>query len=421
MTKYFLQIVFLLIFKGTVLAQVDQIRLDTGFDASDSISTILLPSQEDLIGMIRRFSVQGEGVQAGGIITSIFNEALDSITVTATVNGSEIMVTLTDKGIFYLDRLGSGTLLDIHISHPEYHPYDTSFVVSREGPVVLGIQLVPKYKILLRGRVYSGKMPLENADVTVRYENMEFTVKTRGCYYDEDDFWNCLYHGMFKVELIATDPEDSIFFKVKKAGMKDLDYGMKFNEYTGEIMELHMRYESKLPVVPKENIALKLSFPLLSADNDWFVDLSYTRLVNTTSLRRLGLGLDLSLFVTTVTVEHPTLEGLGPSYYDSSYISLTIGPSAQFWLTVPEARNFGTYIGAVLAWHVGKPEVVFQPCIGSRLFLDLNKSISFELRYASFSEDIVNYSFNYYGNAYSSIKTQQLEKLHMNIGIQVIF
>ena len=97
---------------------------------------------------------------------------------------------------------------------------------------------------------------------------------------------------MFKQELTADEASDSIYIELNYEGMKPLTRGMTFNEYQGDIMELQMKYESILPVVPMNSINLKLSFPFMSKDKDWFVSMSYYRLVNEKSLRRLGYGMD---------------------------------------------------------------------------------------------------------------------------------
>ena len=54
-------------------------------------------------------------------------------------------------------------------------------------------------------------MPLEGVDVEIRHGMEKYTMQTKGCYYDKDNYWNCLYDGMFKMELTTTDPGDSIF------------------------------------------------------------------------------------------------------------------------------------------------------------------------------------------------------------------
>lgn len=169
------------------------------------------------------------------------------------------------------------------------------------------------------------------------------------------------------------------------------------------------------------NISFKLSFPFLSSEKDWFVDIAYYRLLNATNLRRFAIGLDANMFITSLTDEIETLEGLESSEYDSSYVTGTIGPSALFWFISPENRKFGSYAGCTFAWNIGRPEIVFQPVLGTRYFLDQNKAFSLELRYAKFNDDIVQYTFNYYGNAYKTESTQIFNKLHLNLGIQVVF
>lgn len=421
MMKYCVHFIILVLLAGRVYAQFNESGSSTGFMVRDSISMQKILKDAELNRYIEQNSAMGEGIVIGGSISSIFHEVIDSAILNIYANGTAIQTALCTKGLFILSSVSVGSLVDIRVLHPEFHVFDTSFIVGHTNPIVLNFQLVPKYKILVRGRVFSGNLPLDGTNVKVSYGEKQYNLLTRSCYYDEENYWNCLYNGMFKVDLIADNPEDSIRFMLTKSGMKSLEFTMRFKDYTGEIMKLKMRYNNKLPSIPLNEVSLKLSFPVLSSDEDWFVDISYYRLINETNLRRFALGLDANMFITNVTSEIETLDGLEPSGYDSSYVSATIGPSLLFWFIPPDNRKFGSYAGCLFAWNIGRPEIVFQPFIGTRYFLDQNKAFSLELRYAELQDDIYQYEFNYYGNAYRSSATQTFKKFHLNFGIQVVF
>jgi hypothetical protein len=226
---------------------------------------------------------------------------------------------------------------------------------------------------------------------------------------------------MFKLELTADDPGDSIRIFLRKEGLRPYDYSMTFNEYKGEIMQMRMKYESRLPVIPGNNLNLKLGFPFLSVGEDWFVSLSYYRLINKAKLKRLAYGIDANMYITNVTVSHPTFDGLEHAEADSSYISTFLGPSVLFWIRSPEQRVLSSCAGVTLALEMESRVFTPQFFVASRWFLDLNKAISLELRYCEFDMDVTHYVFNPYGNAYKSEISEKFTKVHATLGIQIVF
>ena len=404
-----------------IFAQTDEIWLDTGFEGNDTTLSHATVSNEEIMEFIDTSKFPKGNIPAGGAILSIFHETVDSAAIRLMIDGVSQEVEYSREGFFIMPGIQANKLIDITVVHPDYHNFDTSFVPVTQQPIAMRISLTPKYKILLRGRVFAGNVPIAGAEVDVTYREKTYHLKTLDCYYDEEDFWNCLYHGMFKISITAEDPQDSVFFTIRSSGMRPMEYGMRISEYQGDIMEFSLRYQSKLPQIPVNDISLKLSFPFMSVQNDWFVDLSYFRLLNAEALRRFAIGLNVNMFITTVSVEHDVLQGLSQGRYDSSYVSVTLGPAVQFWIFPPERRNFGTYAGCAFNWHTGSTEFSIQPYLGTRFFLDLNKAVSLEIRYATLNESIVHYDFNYYGNAYSYRVDEKLEKLHVNLGLQIVF
>ncbi len=392
---------------------------DGGFE--DTLSTDRLLTLDEINEYIKSLPHGDADKIIGGYVSSIFYESIDSAKIEVVIDGKYTSVAYSNNGLFsYACTLG-GKVLDLHISHPDFHPFDTTILLNSTTFHVMHIVLEPKFKILLRGRVFAGNMPLEGVDVEIKHAGVSNKFKTLGCYYDSENYWNCLYDGMFKADLTTDNPDDSILLLLHKEGMKPLRYGLVFNEYTGEVMQLKMKYEGVLPMIPLNNLSLKLGFPFTSIESDWFVSLSYYRSINTHILRRLALGVEGNMYISNIAVTHTTFPGLEPSSADSSYIIGFIGPSALIWIIPPEIRYFSTYAGITIAKGINSTAFAYQPFIGTRMFLDMNKAISVEVRYTEFDQEIVHYIFNPYGNAYRYTEKERLVKLHANIGVQITF
>jgi hypothetical protein len=414
---YFL---FFLVFSG--YSQVDEIWSEANVsNKKDSTSLRQNYTVEQVEQFVRsRTSEPGEYI-LGGSISNIFHESVDSVKIVIRIDGGITDSLIADNGLFCISIPAKGSLIDLSLSHPDYHEKDTTILFVGADTIVMFLFLEPKYKILLRGRVYAGNMPLEGVDVTIQHASNLYNLVTKGCFYDKERYWNCLFDGMFKLNLTTEDPTDSIYITLTRKGMRPYKTGMIFSEYTGEIMDLKMKYESILPNVSYNSVNFKLSLPVLSLDDDWFVSFSYYRLLNNNRLRRIAYGIEANTYITTVSVTHNTFRGLEPSRSDSSYIDAFVGPSVLFWFIAPEKRFFSTYGGCTFSYNINKPALVFQPFVGSRLFIDLNKAISLELRYCEYKTDIVHYSFNPYGRASRYTVEDTFDKLNANLGIQIVF
>jgi hypothetical protein len=393
---------------------------DNSEELTDTLFRPLIISQEKIDSFVGSQKPE-KGIIIGGYISSIFHETIDSAKIKWTINGGESSEVQCRNGLFYFTENIDKGVIDITVSHPDYHPIDTTILIGNSQVYILSLALEPRYKILLRGRVYTGNIPLEGVNVEIRHLSESYKMKTIGCYFDSDDYWNCLYNGMFKFSIITDNPDDSIQIILNKEGLKKHVHGMTIHEYQGEIMNLTMHYENKLPKVPFNNLNLKLGFPFMSINSEWFVSLSYYRLINKQSLRRFAYGMEGNMYVSNISVTHNTFPGLDEAQEDSSYIDGFIGPSVLFWLLPPERRYFSTFAGVTLALNLNGMIPSLQPFLGTRFFLDMNKAISLELRYCEFNRDIVHYTFNPYGNADHYIESDKLTKFHVNIGIQIAF
>jgi hypothetical protein len=422
MTKFFNWIIVLLILFRPGYSQISEFRDDSGFER-DSLQNLQPLSVAGLKDYIRSQPVVEGNSLIGGQVASVFHELVDSALISVDIDGIPVENIRTTKGLFVVRAPAPGkeSLLDIRVTHPDFHAYDTSFVFSGNEPLILNIKINPKHKILLRGRVYAGNIPLEGVNVEIMHEGKKYFLKTRGCFYDDEDYWNCLFDGMFKQELIAENPEDSIQLLLTSTGMKPYSMRMKFSDYSGEVMHIKMKYAPKIPEMPVSNLNLKLAFPFATSDNDWFVAISYYRLLNAGNLKRVALGLDASMYVSTVNTTYPTLPGLEPSTSDSSYITGFIGPSLLVWVISPDRRKFSTYAGCTFSIQLSETQFVIQPFIGTRYFLDINKAVNLEIRYSEYDRDVIHYEFNPYGNITKYAVSEHFVKFHVNLGVQIIF
>ena len=75
----------------------------------------------------------------------------------------------------------------------------------------------------------------------------------------------------------------------------------------------------------------------------------------------------------------------------------------------------------VFSFKFNDAEFVYQPFAGVRFFLDMNKSISIDIRYLTYHFDAKRYSFNYLGNADSYDINKSDERLIINLGLQICF
>jgi hypothetical protein len=427
MIRYYFYLFLLFSFSIYCHSQVDKSRPDSGFEEKDNSTYQKNYTEREIKEYVTKVGKSTRSTVIGGLIASIFHEPVDSVAIGFFVEKEFKDSLFCFQGLFRfpVSQNDSGKLIGLHFNHPDYFPYDTSFIYNTIEPVILSINLRPRLKIALRGRIFAGNMPLEGVKVEIKNKDKIYQMVTRGCFYDKEDYWNCLYDGMFKQDLQFEKPSDSIVISFNKEGMKPLTLGMQVKEFGGEIMELKMKYTSKLPFIPKNDLSLKLGFPFTTSKNDWFIDLAYFRSLKINNFNRLSVGLDANMILTnvsnTVSVSDSIFPGKGVAVSDSSYISEFIGPSCLLWLTPPENRYFSTYMGLTAAFNINNHEFSFQPFIGTRVFLDLNKAISIELRHVSYNLDVVHYTFNPYGNAYRNMQLTDFNEYIFDIGIQVVF
>ncbi len=359
-----------------------------------------------------------------GQVLNIFNEPVDSVKILTRINEFKDSLYCNYDGIFRINlpffEKYTGKKINLEFHNDDYKYFDTTFFYFPvKDPVSLKVRLIPKYKILLKGRIFIANVPLEDVDVSISHNDVIHNVKTLNCYYDDEDYWNCLYLGMFKSEIVTEDPEDSIYMKFSKVGYKSQEHKLKFADYSGELMRFRMNYADTVPYLPDNNLGLKIAWPVRPEAN-WFLGLSYYRLLKTGNFKRVAAGIEASLATSRETVKYETLPGIEENF-DSIYVTGFAGPSVLLFFTRPYIRRFSTFAGCTFAFAFNNGEVAFQPFAGTRFFLDMNKSISLGIRYLSYHYELKRYNFNYLGQPDSYFNDKLEERLIVNMGLQICF
>lgn len=359
-----------------------------------------------------------------GQVLNIFNEPVDSVKVITSIDEFKDSAYSNYDGFYKLNlpsfEKPRGRSMNLEFHKNDYKYFDTTFFyVPKKDFGPIKVKLVPKYKILLKGRIFVANIPLEDVDVTVIHNEDIDKVRTLNCYYDKENYWNCLYLGMFKSEIVTENPEDTVYLKFSKEGYKSQEHKLKFSDYSGELIRYRMVYADTVPYLPDKNIGLKIAWPVTS-NADWYLGLSCYRLAGIGNFKRLAVGADVSMVTSGQIVEYETLPGIEKDF-DSTYVTGFAGPSALLYLTKPYLRRFSTYIGCTFAFAFNNGEISYQPIAGTRFFLDMNKSISIEFRYLSYNFDKKKYRFNYLGQAESYYANKLDERLILNFGLQISF
>ncbi len=360
-----------------------------------------------------------------GQVFNIFHETVDSVMVKVIVNDN-LYLTFSDYNGLYNLRLPasneiSNSNISINFYRNDYNPFDTTFIFrNRESVSEVNVILSPKFKILLKGRIFVANSPLEGVDVSIKHLNEVHHLQTLGCYYDDEDYWNCLYLGMFKTEIVTENPNDSVYLSFSKYGYKPQSHKFKFAEYSGDLLKYKMKYADSIPDLPNNNFNVKLAYQF-DKQSGWFLGLSYYRHLSLDNFNRFALGIEFSMLTIKNSYTLQTLPNSPSATFDTTYISLFAGPSFLLFLTKPHIRKFSTYVGSIASYSFNEKELIFQPFLGTRFFMDLRKSFSIEFRYLMYHMEVKEYTFNFLGSAVSNTETVLDNKFLINIGIQINF
>lgn len=363
-----------------------------------------------------------------GYVNSIYHEPADNVSITAVVNGNIILNTTTNsQGMFQIPLKNiSVDEINLQIVATEYYNFDTIIKGRdiKDNPIFLAIK--PRYKLLVRGRTISGTLPLEDVDINIVHASDTFRTKTLGCYTDSENYWNCLYLGMFKQSIIFDNPADSLFIKVSKPGYNDENISMTCSQYDGSIIPIRLKYTDQLPKLLQHNITLKLAFPFFSY---WNAGINYSYTLKIKNFNRLGIGFEGMMLISEYTTRHPTFRDVASlpdtayqmASFDTSYTSLFVGPQVFLWLSNPMKRSFAIYGGISTPFSISQSKIFFHPFIGSRFFIDYNKAVIVELKYLTYELDVTHYKFDPYGKATSNTINTTYNKFLINIGLQMCF
>jgi hypothetical protein len=364
-------------------------------------------------------------INIDGEIENVFHENVDSVMVVAIANEYSTQTYSDSKGLFAIELPVQSAIpvksIRLSFLRYDYYTHDTIiFMNDQDYAEKLNIILKPKYKILLKGRLFAGNTLLEDANVSIRYRNESRHLRTMKCYTDEENYWNCLYLGMFKTEIVAENPQDSIYLSFSKPGFRSQSYKLRFADYSGDVLKFRMKYADTIPDLPHSNLNLKLTYPM-GKNPGWFLGLSFYSRMNNKMLNRFRPGMEISLSSYKRSTSLNTLPGTPETRFDTIYTKFFIGPSFLFYLTKPDIRRFSTYIGSTFSIALDGGEFVMQPFLGTRYFIDMRRAICMDLRYISYSLSAKNYSFTYVGNATSSNEKINVKRILINIGVQIYF
>jgi hypothetical protein len=315
--------------------------------------------------------------------------------------------------------------IEFQISDKNYFDFDTTLYIEKEISLPFLFELKPRYRILLKGRSLAGTLPIDGADVEIVHLTDTFRVKTLSCYYDDENYWNCLYLGMFKQNIVFTDPSDTVSISVSKTGFKTKKLALQCNEYDGSMLDIKLKYSTILPKLNRSNISLRITPPFF---NHFLVSLDFSHAPDVLS-KRLSVGIGGSMLISNVSTKFKTFRTITGSTdtsfivstADSAYLSTNVGPTISYFFTNPMNRDYGVYAGIFVPYYFQSKKFEFQPYVGSRFYLDLNKAFMVELRYLTYSLDVAHYTFNPYGNAFRRTEKQTFNKLLLNVGLQVNF
>ncbi|MBN1115995.1 MAG: hypothetical protein JXA77_02235 [Bacteroidales bacterium] len=407
---------------------VCQVVADSGFGNSETETFYQLPG----IDQVNAYSDSLKAVYKKKLLTvytfSVFNEIVPEIQLQVSVDEENILEYTTDnKGRFFIIP-GDEPIKKIHFqcTDSNYHLLDTIVLLESFEPEPVYLWLQPKNKLNLRCKVYAGTMPIEDVNSKIICSGKTYNNKTLGCYTDNEQYWNCLYLGMFRQQVVFENPGDSLRIEFSKEGYQNQVIQMKCNDYDGSIISVKLKYSEQLTFTPKHNFSLKATLPVFDS---WLFALGYSHLLNIGDFNRIGIGFEGGMVVSTITSELPTFPDIqnstDSSYIvetsDTSYTSGFIGPKVTIWLNNPLNRKFGMYAGISAPYFLSQKEFHLHPFIGTRIYLDLNKALFVEAKYISYKLDVLEYSFNPYGNASSNTINQSINKLLINLGLLVSF
>ncbi len=362
-----------------------------------------------------------------GYSYSVFAEPVSDAGLEYSVSGDVFYPLKCDATGKFFIQLKEELPPKVHIRSTDknYHPFDTLVNLSGNKNHI-AVELSPRHKIVIRGRVYIGSLAAENIDVDIIHLADTFRLKTLGCYLDNEDYWNCLYRGMFKQPIIFDTPEDSVKVTVRKNGFLQYNKSLSVSGYDGTVLPLKLEYDRFLVKFPKHNLSLKFVPPVF---NLWLFGIDYTYTPKIGNFSRIGIGFESAMLISNIESKLNTSPDAQPlpdsilqkNYFDSTYNFGYFMPHLTFWLTNPERRAYSLYTGIGAPFTIPGNKIYLQPYLGGRFYLDINKAFLFEIKYLTYDLEVKNYYFNLSGNATEKIENQHFNKLVFALGLQISF
>jgi hypothetical protein len=354
-----------------------------------------------------------------GFVVSSFREIVPGVNIEYVVNNNERGTTKTDSfGRFYIANTQKIKSLSVSITTKEYYEFDTIFKSEDLSGGFLTLELLPKYKILLRGRVFSGNVPIEGVGVEIAFGKEKYNLNTLGCYTDDENYWNCLYLGMFKQAIVFENPGDSIYITLQQDGYHKQNITMSVGDYKGTILNYKLRYKNQLYKFPKHNMSLKAGNTF---QNTWSIGIGYLYQFQLGNFNRLGLGIEGGMIMSKIETQHTTFENMSDATAQTYYASGLIGPVINISLTNPTNRKVNIYTGAVVPYLFPEGRFSVHPYLTSKYYVDLNKALFIELKYIDYTINVAEYGFNSYGNAFEQYEKRDFQKVLVSLGLLVSF
>jgi hypothetical protein len=416
-------IIILILISQISVCQVD---IETGFKRTGDDQYFILPDEIQMKDYHDSISSHFNQKLLTGYTFSVFNEVISNAIIKYSIDGKPFQEIKSDAhGRFFVVPELSPKNIRIVCESNDYHVFDSTYNWKTIKDIPEICWLHPKYKIVLRGRAIIGNVPVEGVDVQIMHKSDTFSTKTRSCYTDNEGYWNCLYLGLFKQEILFENPADSVKIHLTKAGIKDKSFIINCGRYDGSILPIKLKYDKLLPELYQHHIGFRFLPPVW---NKGMVSIKYEHLFEFNGYSRIGAELEAGVFMNILNSNLPRLaDPSNPDTNmvlintDTTYLSAYVSPNIIFWITNPQYRKFALYSGVSFPYFLDQGKFYIHPYLGGRIYLDLNKAFFIEARYVKYFKEIVNYNLNNTNAIEKSTINKAIEKLYINVGFKISF
>ncbi len=405
---------------------ISQENTKTGFSDTGKDSYFILPSDQQMKTFYDSLYGAHKKKLLAGYIFSVYNEVVTGKTIRYSFDdGPEHEISCDNQGRFYIIPKDENVLrLKVTCESKDFHTFDTTFAWQSVRNLPLICWLKPRYKIILRGRAIVGGLPLENVNVEITHQADTFLTQTQGCYTDDEGYWNCLYHGMFKQEIVFDNADDSVQIRLSMEGLKPINKSLTCGSYDGKVLPLKMRYADFLPELYQNQLGIRFTPPVF---DNWMVSGFYEHLFNINGFDRLGAGIEGGMFLKVLTENLPRKPGNNDTVdfelikTDTTYVTGYISPNIVFWFTNPQNRKFSLYGGISFPFIFPQKQFIVQPYLGGQFYLDLNKALFLDIKYLNYEHEIIHYTIDQNGVIEKYKQDESVSKIYFDLGIKISF